>query len=99
MSYHARLTLDAPPAGWHALDVMPQGDGSCKGEWVAFMIDVPYEDLKHCHCRTAFLYVHPKEYRPDGKRIAQEAYVRVPGRHRSHKAAWRAFQVILEGGQ
>ena len=33
----------------------------------------------------AWLYVHPDDYKPDGNRMAQEAYVRVPGKHRTKK--------------
>jgi hypothetical protein len=43
------------------------------------MIDVHPDELKHCLCKTAFLYVHPNEYRPDGSRTAREAWVRIPG--------------------
>jgi hypothetical protein len=65
--------------------------------WVALMLDVHPDELKHCLCKTAFLYVHPirppeGDYRPDGGRRAQEAWVRVPGRHRTKDAAWDALQ-------
>ena len=46
----------------------------------------PPDDLKHCHWKTAFLYVHPNDYKPDGDRTAQEAWVRVPGKHRNKEA-------------
>ena len=95
MTYHADLTLDTPPAGWNVIDVMPTGSCRRAQEWVALMIDVPFDDLKHCLCRTAWLYVHPNEYRPDGNKIAQQAYVRVPGKHRTHKAAWRAWEELV----
>jgi hypothetical protein len=87
-------TLDRPPAGWHALDVMREQ--SRKWDWFALVIDVHPDELKHCLCKTAFLYVHPNEYRPDGSRIAQEAWVRVPGKHRNKEAAWDAVQQMLE---
>lgn len=86
--------LDRPPAGYHALDVMMEGNGR-RGGWVALMISVPFEELKYCRCKTAVLYVHPKDYRPDG-REAIEAWVRIPGEHRSKKAAWEALQDLIE---
>ena len=42
------------------------------------MVDVHPDELKHCRCKTAFLFVHPNDYKPDGTRTAQEAWVRVP---------------------
>ena len=51
--------LDRPPAGWFALAVMRTEWR--KWDWVALMIDVPFDELKHCLCKTAFLYVHPNE--------------------------------------
>lgn len=35
------------------------------------------------------------EYKPDGSRTAREAWVRVPGKHRNHDAAWDAFQDMM----
>ena len=55
----------------------------------------PPDDLKHCHCKTAFLYVHPDDYKPDGDRTAQEAWVRVPGKHLNKEAAWNALHGIV----
>ncbi|MFI0844473.1 hypothetical protein [Mesorhizobium sp. IMUNJ 23232] len=92
---YARLYLDAPPPGWHALGPHLAGDGEPKGQWLVLMVDVPYDDLKTCICRTAWLFVHPDEYRPQWGRIAQEAWVRVPGNHRSEKSAWEAFNAML----
>ena len=46
------------------------------------MIDVHPDDLKHCLCKV------------DGRR-AQEAWVRMPGKHRNKEAAWNAFQDML----
>lgn len=86
--------IDQPPAGWHALDVMKTGDRR-KWDWCALMVDVPPDELKHCVCKTAFLYVHPDEYRPDGNRIAQEAWVKIPGKHRNWDAAWDALMEML----
>jgi hypothetical protein len=53
------------------LDVMPGKGG--RSDWVALMIDVHPDDLKRCFCKTAFLYVHPNEYRPEAGRSAREA--------------------------
>ena len=63
--------IDLPPAGWFPLDVMKAEKR--KWDWVALMVDVHPDELKHCVCKTAFLYVHPRDYRPDGGRRAQEA--------------------------
>lgn len=86
--------LDRPPVDWFALDVM-RVEGERKQDWCALMIDVPPEELKHCACKVAFLYVHPDEYRPDGSRTAREAWVRIPGKHRNKDAAWDALQDLL----
>jgi hypothetical protein len=84
--------LDRPPPGWFVLDVMRKG--SRKWDWVALMVDVHPDELKHCRCKTAFLYVHPNEYKPDGSRTAP-ALVSVPGKHRNADAAWDAFQDVI----
>jgi hypothetical protein len=34
-------------------------------------------------------------YRPDGRRTAREAFVRIPGKHRNRDAAWDALEEIL----
>jgi hypothetical protein len=60
------------------------------------MVDVDPNDLKHCLCKVAFLWVHPDEYRPDGSRTAREAWVCVPGKHRNKEAAWNAVQDMIE---
>ena len=85
-------TLDRPPAGWFALDVMQK---DARWDWFALMVDVHPDELKHCLCKVAFLYVHPKEYKPDGSRTAREAWVRVPGKHRSKDAAWDALDDMI----
>jgi hypothetical protein len=85
--------LDRPQPGWFALDVMRKEKS--KWDWVALTVDVHPDELKHCLCKTAFLYVHPNEYKPDGSRIAREAWVHVPGKHRNHDAAWDAFQDMM----
>jgi hypothetical protein len=85
--------LDRPPAGWFAIDVMRK---ECrKWDWVALMIDVHPDELKHCLCMTAFLYVRPSEYRPDRSRTAREAWVRIPGKHRNKDAAWDALEDMI----
>lgn len=94
MSETAIEYLDRPPAGWFALDVM-KAENSRKWDWCALLIDVHPDELKHCLCKVAFLYVHPNEYRPDGSRIAREAWVRVPGKHRNRDAAWDALENML----
>ena len=86
--------LDKPPAGWFPLDVMKSGRGR-KWDWCALMVDVHPDELKHCRCKTAFLYVHPDDYKPDGQRTAKEAWVRVPGKHRNKDAAWDALYDIM----
>jgi hypothetical protein len=89
----ATLTfLDRPPPGWFVLDVMREG--ARKRNWVALMIDVHPDDLKNYKCNTAFLYVHPKDFRPRAGNVAQEAWVRVPGKHRDRDAAWDALEEL-----
>src|SRR5258705_11885298 len=87
-------TLDRPPSGWFALDVMRKGNGR-KWDWVALMIDVHPDELKDCLCKTAFLYVHPNEDRPDGSRTAREAWVHVPGKHRNKHAARDPLETMI----
>jgi hypothetical protein len=86
--------IDKPPTGWFALDVTKTGSAR-KWDWVALMIDVHPDDLKYCLCKIAWLYVHPNDYQPDGSRTAQEAWVRIPGKHRTKAAAWDALQDLL----
>lgn len=83
--------IDRPPAGWFALDVLR---APSRGDWIALMVDVPIDELKHCRCGVAMLYVHPSEHRP-GNRTAREAWVRVPGKHRSKHAAWDVLQGMM----
>ena len=60
--------LDRPAPGWFALDVMREKPR--KWDWVALMVDVDPDDLKHCACDfPALFYVHPADYRP-GDRVA-----------------------------
>jgi hypothetical protein len=85
-------TYDRLPSDcdWHVLRVCRKQSRSW--DWVAFAIDVHPDELKHCRCETAFLYVHPDEYRPQPGRVAREAWVRIPGKHRNQDAAWEALQ-------
>ena len=53
------------------------------------------DELKHCLCKTAFLYVLPNDYKPVSGRVAQEAWVRVPGKHRNKEVAWEAAQDMV----
>lgn len=86
-------TLDLPPAGWHALDVMKEHGR--KPDWVALMIDVHPDDLKTCACEfPALFYVHPKTYRP-GLRKAQQRWLRIPGKYRNKDAAWGALENMI----
>jgi len=87
--------FDRPPQGWFALDIM-KAKGGRAWDWVALMIDVDPEELKHCACNfPALFYVHPEEYNPAEGRVARQCYVRVPGKHRSADAAWEAFQDFM----
>ena len=82
--------LDRPPPGWFVLDVMRAG--ARKRNWVALMIDVHPDDLKTYKSKTAFLYIHPDEYRPLANRTAREAWVRIPGEHKTRDEAWDALE-------
>jgi hypothetical protein len=86
--------LDRPPTGWFVLDVMKTGNGR-KWDWCALVIDVDPDELKHCLCKTAFLYVDPNEYHPDGSRTAREAWVRIPGKHRKRDTALAALENLI----
>ncbi len=89
--------LDRLPAGWHVISVGRAGPiKSRKWDWVAFVIDVHPDELKNCRCRMAWLYVDPKDYRPEPGRVAQEAWLRIPGKHRNEDAAWVALEDMLE---
>jgi hypothetical protein len=88
-------TLDRPPPGWFAVDVMRRND-TRKWDWVALMIDVDPDDLKSCTCDfPARFYVHPKEYRPEG-RTARQCWFVIPGKHRNREAAWEVPCDIIE---
>jgi hypothetical protein len=84
--------LDAPPRGWFVLDI---ARAQSRRSWVALMVDVPPDELKHCRCRVAMLYVDPRDYRPSN-RTAHEAWVRIPGKHRTKHAAWDALQDLIQ---
>jgi hypothetical protein len=89
--------LDVPPPGWYALDVVPRKEARAGvlTEWVALVVDVHPDELKHCQCKIAMLYVDPNEHRP-GNHVAREAWLRIPGRHRSKQAAWSALQGLMQ---
>ena len=73
--------LDRPPAGWFVLDIMRTKARS--RHWAALMVDV----------HPAFF---TDEYHPDDRsRTIQQAWVRVPGKHRNKEAAWDAMQDML----
>jgi hypothetical protein len=85
--------LDRPPAGWFALDVL-KNDGR-KWDWAALMADVDFDDLKNCTCDFPVLFlVHPKDYRP-GPHKVQQAFVRIPGKHRTWDDAWQAIHNMI----
>ena len=87
-------TLDHPPPGWFALNVMKK-EGR-KWDWVALMVDVDPDDLKHCNCAfPALFFVDPNEWRPAEGRVAQQCFVKVPGKHRNADAAWDAIQDVI----
>jgi hypothetical protein len=67
--------LDRLPPNLFVLDVMREKPR--KQDWVALMIDVHPDELKHRH-------------------MVREAWVRIPGKHRSRDAAWDAFQDMIE---
>ena len=91
---HSKLPmLEQPPAGWFVLDVMKAN--ARKWDWCALVVDTHPDQLKHCLCKIAFLYVHQNEYRPDENRRAQEAWLSIPGKHRSKEAAYDALEKML----
>jgi hypothetical protein len=66
--------LDRPPAGeWFPLDVFRRGQRGA--DWSGLSVDVHPDELKHCHCEVAFLFVDPDEYRPEGNRTAREVWL------------------------
>ena len=86
-------TLDRPPPGWFALDVVREGR---KWDWVALMVDVEPDELKHCACNfPALFYVHPKEHSPVEGRTARQCLVVIPGKHRNAGAAWDAIRKAI----
>jgi hypothetical protein len=85
--------LDRSAPGWFALDVMRQKPP--KWDWVALMVDVDPDDLKHCTCEfPALFYVHPDDYRP-GDRVARQCWFRIPGKHRNRESAWHTLQDVM----
>jgi hypothetical protein len=73
--------------------VMPEKSRSWT--WVALLVDVDPDDLKHYECDfPALLYVDPEEYRP-GFRKARQAYFRLPGKYRNKDRAWDALEEMM----
>jgi hypothetical protein len=88
--------LDRPPAGeWFPVSLSRM---KARGwDWGALLTDVDPDELKNCACESPlWLYVHPKEYRPQPGRVARARYVRIPGKHRREDAAWEALCDLLE---
>ncbi len=91
--------FDRPPAGWHALNVMRKT--SRKWDWIAIMVDVDPDDLKHCTIEgdgLAVLFVNPYEWQPKPGLVARQCYVRVSGKHRNADAAWEAIHDMIAAG-
>jgi hypothetical protein len=90
-----RVVVDRVPSGeWHAL-YLCRATESRTWDWVALFVDVHPDELKYCVCKVAFLFVHPNEYRPDPDRVAQEVWVRIPGKHRNEDRAWEALEEMV----
>jgi hypothetical protein len=71
--------LDRLPPGWFTLAVMKAAFSGRKWDWCAFIIDVD-----------------PDEFKRDGfYKAPQEAWVRIPGKHRSLDDAWDAWDDML----
>jgi hypothetical protein len=84
--------LDRVPPGWFVLAVM-KGD-SHKWDWVALIVDVALDDLKHCQCAfPALFFVNPNDYNP-GLRKVHQAKVRIPGKHKNRDLAWDALEEL-----
>ena len=65
-----RMVVDrVPPGEWHAIYLCRATESRTR-DCVAVLVDVHPDDLKHCNCKVAFLFVHPDEYCPDGARRA-----------------------------
>jgi hypothetical protein len=82
-----------PSEGWFPLTVCRKE--ARKWDWVALLVDVPPDQLKHCVCKTAWLFVHPNDYRPVRSHIAREVWVRIPGKHRNVDLAEDALQALM----
>jgi hypothetical protein len=84
---------ELPDIEWFVLDVTKADQR--KWVWCALMVDVDPDHLKTCTVDfPALLYVHPNEYQPGPRRVRQ-CYVRIPGKHRNHEAAWEALETIV----
>ncbi len=66
-----------------------------KWDWCTLMVDMHPDELKHCQCEIAFLYVHPNDYKPQGDRTVREVWVRIPGKHRDKDSAWSALDDLM----
>jgi hypothetical protein len=87
--------FDRPPTGWFALDVMrrkPQWD------WVALMVDVHPDDLKHCACdfRRASTCIRMTIGRRKAVRRANATFV-VFWQTQEWETAWHAIQDAIDG--
>ena len=93
MAMDNNAALDRPPSGWFVLDVMKK-DGR-KSAWVALMVDIHPDELKTCNCDfPARFYIHPKDFRPEG-RTARQCWVLIPGKHRTRESARDAFDELM----
>ncbi len=88
--------IDRPPVGWHA-SYVTKADDSGNGDWVALLIDVPVDQLKYCRSRIArdCTSIRVSTDRTQAALRARQAFVRVPGKHRSKDAAWAALEDLL----
>jgi hypothetical protein len=85
--------LDRIPSNWFVLNVVQRP--THKRDWCALLIDVHPDDLKNCTVDfPARFYVHPKEHRP-GHRTANQAWVIIPGKHKSWNRAWDAIEDLM----
>ena len=86
--------LDNPQPGWFVLDVVRAT--TRKWDWFALMVDVDPTELKKYQCNfLARSYVHPKQHRPEGRKVNQR-WLRIPGKHRNGDVALRALQDLME---
>jgi hypothetical protein len=87
------LDAPVPPPGWFVLGVVREE--ARKWDWTALLIDVDPDELKNCACEfPALFYVHPKDYRPSGRK-ARQCWFRIPGKHRNQDTAWNALEALM----